>query len=164
MALHTTTHRPPFSTPPLSFPPKPKSRPIPRYASPAASSASNSQQTMPFMVGYWPLRGPRSPELAEAETEKFRAGLLKMLLKEKEKESFGDDLDSVVQVCVEIFNKFLHKECGGPGTLLVEPMMIALKERNLAGAPLAVLGHHCYGLKTMLIKIGKFGTQNHPSN
>ena len=40
----------------------------------------------------------------------------------------------------QIFNKFLHNEYGGPGTLLVEPftdMMIALKERNLAGASLA---------------------------
>lgn len=39
-----------------------------------------------------------------------------------------------------MFNDFLHKEYGGPGTLPVEPltdMLIALKERKLPGAPLA---------------------------
>lgn len=37
----------------------------------------------------------------------------------------------------QIFNEFLHKEYGGPGTLLVEPftdMMVALKERKLSEA------------------------------
>lgn len=55
----------------------------------------------------------------------------------KEKEILGDELDDVVSVCAEIFNEFLHKEYGGPGTLLVEPftdMMVALKERKLSGA------------------------------
>lgn len=40
----------------------------------------------------------------------------------------------------QIFSNFLHKEYGGPGTLLVEPftdMMVALKKRNLPGAPFA---------------------------
>ncbi|PON46581.1 hypothetical protein PanWU01x14_251130 [Parasponia andersonii] len=159
IALHTTTHRPAFSTPPL-FPAKTQisanstlciAGGILRLKFPAddavygriLAAAATQKYVYPDPV----------PKFAEAETEKFRAELLKMPLKEKE--SFGDDLDSVVQVCVEIFNKFLRMECGGPGTLLVEPMMIALKERNLAGAPLAVLGHHCYGLKTTLIKIGK---------
>ncbi|GMP82919.1 hypothetical protein CsSME_00037025 [Camellia sinensis var. sinensis] len=39
-----------------------------------------------------------------------------------------------------IFGEFLHKEYGGPGTLLVEPftdMLVALKEKKLPGAPLA---------------------------
>ncbi|KAK2985326.1 hypothetical protein RJ640_029470 [Escallonia rubra] len=57
-----------------------------------------------------------------------------------EKDTFGNDLDAVVDVCSEIFSDFLNKEYGGPGTLLVEPftdMMIALKEKNLPGAPLA---------------------------
>ena len=40
----------------------------------------------------------------EQETQKFRAELLKRLLKEKE--IFGDDLDNVVQVCVEVFLPF----------------------------------------------------------
>ncbi|XP_060212150.1 uncharacterized protein LOC132639742 [Lycium barbarum] len=69
------------------------------------------------------------------ETRKFRAELLKKL--SKEEETFGDELDDVVSVCAEIFNEFLHKEYGGPGTLLVEPftdMMVAVKERKLPGA------------------------------
>ncbi|XP_016494263.1 protein PLASTID REDOX INSENSITIVE 2, chloroplastic-like isoform X2 [Nicotiana tabacum] len=75
------------------------------------------------------------PEFAVA---KFKTELLKKL--SKEKETFGDELDDVVSVCAEIFNEFLHKEYGGPGTLLVEPftdMMVALKERKLPGAALS---------------------------
>lgn len=78
------------------------------------------------------------PEFAEAETQKFRDELLKKLMKDKEE--FGEDLNEVVKVCAEIFNKFLHKEYGGPGTLIVEPftdMLVALKEKKLPGAPLA---------------------------
>lgn len=40
----------------------------------------------------------------------------------------------------QIFGEFLHKEYGGPGTLLVEPftnMLVALNEKRLPGAPLA---------------------------
>lgn len=40
----------------------------------------------------------------------------------------------------QIFSEFMHKEYGGPGTLLVEPftdMLIALKKKKLPGAPLA---------------------------
>ncbi|KAE8733157.1 putative cyclin d [Hibiscus syriacus] len=39
-----------------------------------------------------------------------------------------------------VFNNFLHNEYGGPGTLLVEPFMdmfVALKEKQLPGAPVA---------------------------
>ncbi|KAK4423805.1 protein PLASTID REDOX INSENSITIVE 2, chloroplastic [Sesamum alatum] len=78
------------------------------------------------------------PQFASAETQKFRAELLKKL--SKEKETFGNDLHTVVNVCAEIFSEFLHKDYGGPGTLLIEPftdMMVALKEKNLPGAPLA---------------------------
>ncbi|KAL2546926.1 hypothetical protein Fot_16159 [Forsythia ovata] len=78
------------------------------------------------------------PEFSAAETQKFKAELLKEL--SKEKETFGNDLHTVVNVCSEIFNEFLHQEYGGPGTLLIEPftdMMIALKENKLPGAPLA---------------------------
>ncbi|KDP21307.1 hypothetical protein JCGZ_21778 [Jatropha curcas] len=78
------------------------------------------------------------PEFAKSETQKFRVGLLKKL--SKEKETFGNNLDKVVDVCSEIFSDFLHKEYGGPGTLLVEPftdMLVALKEKKLPGAPLA---------------------------
>ncbi|XP_044494802.1 protein PLASTID REDOX INSENSITIVE 2, chloroplastic-like isoform X2 [Mangifera indica] len=78
------------------------------------------------------------PEFADAETRKFRAELLKKL--SNETETFGNDLDTVVDVCAEIFSIFLHQEYGGPGTLLVEPfadMLIALRERKLPGAPLA---------------------------
>ncbi|KAF5726765.1 hypothetical protein HS088_TW22G00447 [Tripterygium wilfordii] len=78
------------------------------------------------------------PEFAEHETRKFRAELLKKL--SEEKETFGDDLNHVIEVCAEILSDFLHEEYGGPGTLLVEPftdMFTALKERRLPGAPLA---------------------------
>ncbi|KAJ9172082.1 hypothetical protein P3X46_015368 [Hevea brasiliensis] len=78
------------------------------------------------------------PEFAKSETLKFRAELYKKL--SKDKETFRDELDKVVDVCSEIFSDFLHKEYGGPGTLLVEPftdMLVALKERKLPGAPLA---------------------------
>ncbi|XP_059316579.1 uncharacterized protein LOC132067388 isoform X2 [Lycium ferocissimum] len=40
------------------------------------------------------------PEFAVAETQKFRAELLKKL--SKEKETFGDELDDVVSVCAEV--------------------------------------------------------------
>nr|KJB61181.1 hypothetical protein B456_009G344500 [Gossypium raimondii] len=75
------------------------------------------------------------PKFAEA---KFKAELFNKLSKDKDK--FGDDLDSVIDVCVKIFNDFLHNEYGGPGTLLVEPftdMFVALKEKKLPGAPVA---------------------------
>lgn len=78
------------------------------------------------------------PEFAEAEIRKFRAELPRKLLKDKN--TFGEELDAVVDVCAEIFSEFLRKEYGGPGTLLVEPftnMLVALNERKLPGAPLA---------------------------
>ncbi|GFP80071.1 hypothetical protein PHJA_000150500 [Phtheirospermum japonicum] len=78
------------------------------------------------------------PEFAAAETQKFKAELLKKL--SKEKDTFGDELQTVVNVCAQVFSEFLHKDYGGPGTLLIEPftdMMVALKEKNLPGAPLA---------------------------
>ncbi|KAE8692351.1 Serine/threonine-protein kinase TAO3 [Hibiscus syriacus] len=78
------------------------------------------------------------PEFAEAETRKFKSELFKKLYKDRDK--FGDELDAVIDVCVEVFNNFLHNEYGGPGTLLVEPftdMFVALKEKQLPGAPLA---------------------------
>ncbi|XWS22550.1 hypothetical protein CRYUN_Cryun29cG0046300 [Craigia yunnanensis] len=78
------------------------------------------------------------PEFAEAETQKFKSELSKKL--SRDKDTFGDDLDAVIEVCVEVFNHFLHNEYGGPGTLLVEPftdMFVALKEKKLPGAPVA---------------------------
>ncbi|KAM0943135.1 putative protein PLASTID REDOX INSENSITIVE 2 [Dioscorea sansibarensis] len=78
------------------------------------------------------------PEFAIAETRKFRDELKRKLLKNKE--SFGSDVDEVVMVCSEIFSEFLHKEYGGPGTLLVEPftdMLLTLTEKKLPGAPIA---------------------------
>ncbi|KAK4399742.1 protein PLASTID REDOX INSENSITIVE 2, chloroplastic [Sesamum angolense] len=130
------------------------------------------------------------PEFASAETQKFKAELLKKLSKEKSPSemifkrlsmsvpswlldtsiiapgfvfldfaSLHDsfighhilcfvillsDLISSAQVGESarshIFSEFLHKDYGGPGTLLIEPftdMMVALKEKNLPGAPLA---------------------------
>ncbi|KAI4328300.1 hypothetical protein L6164_020663 [Bauhinia variegata] len=78
------------------------------------------------------------PEFAESETQKFRAELLKKL--QEDKDEFGDELDVVIDVCAQIFSEFLHKEYGGPGTLLVEPftdVLVALKQKKLPGAPLA---------------------------
>ncbi|CAL5324052.1 unnamed protein product [Camellia sinensis] len=72
------------------------------------------------------------------ETQKFRDELLKKLYKDKD--TFGDDLQIVVNVCTEIFGEFLHKEYAGPVTLLVEPftdILVALKEKKLPGGPLA---------------------------
>ncbi|KAK9113873.1 hypothetical protein Syun_020670 [Stephania yunnanensis] len=76
------------------------------------------------------------PEFAELETRKFRSELLRKL--SKNREAFGGDLDNVVKVCAEILNEFLHKEYGGPGTLVVEPftdMLVVLKAKKLPGAP-----------------------------
>ncbi|RDX89422.1 Protein PLASTID REDOX INSENSITIVE 2, partial [Mucuna pruriens] len=78
------------------------------------------------------------PEFAESETQKFKAELFQKL--SEDVDEFGDDLDEVVAVCAQIFSEFLHKEYGGPGTLLVEPftdMMVALKKKKLPGAALA---------------------------
>ncbi|KAI3502415.1 hypothetical protein L1887_30477 [Cichorium endivia] len=78
------------------------------------------------------------PEFAVYEAKKFREELKKKLYKERE--TFGDDLDGVLDTCTELFSEFLHKEYGGPGTLLVEPftdMLIELKQKKLPGANLA---------------------------
>ncbi|CAK8561606.1 unnamed protein product [Lathyrus sativus] len=78
------------------------------------------------------------PEFAKYETRKFKVELLQKL--SKDVDEFGDELDTVIDVCVQIFSKFLHKEYGGPGTLLVTPftdMLVALKKKKLPGAPLA---------------------------
>ncbi|XP_058115463.1 protein PLASTID REDOX INSENSITIVE 2, chloroplastic-like [Magnolia sinica] len=112
--------------------------PIPSFSSQKPLRASTQQ---PKYVYPDPI-----PEFAEAETRKFRSQLLKKL--SKDKDTFGNDMDAVVNVCTEvgvavknqIFNDFLHKEYGGPGTLLVEPftdMLLVLKEKKLAGAPMA---------------------------
>ncbi|ESW25662.1 hypothetical protein PHAVU_003G054800 [Phaseolus vulgaris] len=78
------------------------------------------------------------PEFAESESQKFRVELFQKL--SEDVDEFGDDLDEVVAVCAQIFSEFLHKDYGGPGTLLVEPftdMMVALKKKKLPGAALA---------------------------
>ncbi|KAK9064511.1 hypothetical protein SSX86_015893 [Deinandra increscens subsp. villosa] len=78
------------------------------------------------------------PEFAAYETNKFREELRKKLCTERE--TFGDDLDAVLDTCSKLFSEFLHNEYGGPGTLLVEPftnMLIELKQRKLPGANLA---------------------------
>ncbi|GJR55156.1 plastid REDOX insensitive 2, chloroplastic-like protein isoform X1 [Tanacetum coccineum] len=78
------------------------------------------------------------PEFAHYESNKFREELKKRLYKDKE--TFGSDLDNVVDTCVELFSEFVHEEYGGPGTLLVDPftnMFIELKQRRLPGADVA---------------------------
>ncbi|XP_042418140.1 protein PLASTID REDOX INSENSITIVE 2, chloroplastic-like [Zingiber officinale] len=78
------------------------------------------------------------PEFALAETTRFRTHMLERLTKKKE--YFGDSVGEVVDVCTEIFSKFLHTEYGGPGTLLVIPfidMADTLREKGLPGAPQA---------------------------
>ncbi|KAK3015557.1 hypothetical protein RJ639_007730 [Escallonia herrerae] len=107
-------------------------RPPPSVASKAASFSLRATTPQKYVYPD-PI-----PEFAAAETLKFRAELPRKL--SREKDTFGNDLDAVIDVCSEIFSDFLNKEYGGPGTLLVEPftdMMIALKEKNLPGAPLA---------------------------
>lgn len=105
------------------------------------SSSSSNKSLTPALAAWQPPKyvyPDPIPEFAVAETEKFRGELRKKLLKSKE--TFGDDIDAVVEVCAEIFSEFLHKEYGGPGTLLVEPftdMLLALKEKKFPGAPLA---------------------------
>ncbi|KAL9246464.1 hypothetical protein vseg_019995 [Gypsophila vaccaria] len=77
------------------------------------------------------------PEFALAETEKFKAHMMKKLSK---KARYGDELDEVVGICTEILGKFLHEEYGGPGTLLVLPfamMAEAVTESGLTGGPQA---------------------------
>ncbi|CAL1357205.1 unnamed protein product [Linum trigynum] len=79
------------------------------------------------------------PDFAKRETQKFRSELMKKLVKEKQ--TFCDEVEQVVDVCAEIFSEFLHNEYGGPGTLLVEPftdMLVALKDKKLAGAGAAM--------------------------
>ncbi|KAK8935710.1 hypothetical protein KSP39_PZI013495 [Platanthera zijinensis] len=79
-----------------------------------------------------------NPDFARTETAKFQVELMRSL--SKNKETFGKDVEEVVSVCSEIFSNFLHKEYGGPGTLLVEPftdMLLALKEKKLPGPPVA---------------------------
>ncbi|XP_058752866.1 protein PLASTID REDOX INSENSITIVE 2, chloroplastic-like [Vicia villosa] len=78
------------------------------------------------------------PEFAECETRKFKVQLSQKL--SEDVDEFGDGLDAVVDVCAQIFSKFLHQEYGGPGTLLVTPftdMLVALKKKKLPGASLA---------------------------
>ncbi|EXB82645.1 hypothetical protein L484_027826 [Morus notabilis] len=136
---HTTIHFPPIRISPPLFPAKTKSAAVSSLHFSTFFSENGvvwcRRATTPFRKYAYP---DPIPEFAESETRKFRNGLLKRL--SKEKETFGDDLSDVVEVCVQIFGNFLHKEYGGPGTLLVEPftdMMVALKERDLPGAPLA---------------------------
>ncbi|KAJ4711165.1 Protein PLASTID REDOX INSENSITIVE 2 [Melia azedarach] len=141
------------------FPPKHHSPAVLSYAPPCVILHSTPYPFLSFSSSYLSVKPisskiftnpPRAyppqkytypdpiPEFAEAETQKFRAELLKKF--SKDRDTFGDDLDTVIEVCVEVLNDFLHKEYGGPGTLLVEPftnMLIALKGRKIPGAPLA---------------------------
>ncbi|XP_031493504.1 protein PLASTID REDOX INSENSITIVE 2, chloroplastic-like isoform X1 [Nymphaea colorata] len=130
------------------FPPRPASPSslsgLPLFLSPAfpsrLSGLSRIAQLKPLMVGHKYMYPNPIPEFAIAETHKFRVELMKKL--KKNRETFGDDCEEVLSVCseVKIFNEFLCKEYGGPGTLLVEPftdMLLALKEKKLPGAPIA---------------------------
>ncbi|KAL4281073.1 hypothetical protein GQ457_03G007750 [Hibiscus cannabinus] len=76
------------------------------------------------------------PEFAHAETDRFRSHLLKKL--SKKEDIYGDSVEEVVGICVELFSTFLHTEYGGPGTLLVIPfidMADTIDERGLPGGP-----------------------------
>ncbi|XP_071695971.1 protein PLASTID REDOX INSENSITIVE 2, chloroplastic [Rutidosis leptorrhynchoides] len=77
------------------------------------------------------------PEFAESETEKFRDHLIEKLSK---KDVFEESLDEVVDICTEIFAKFMNEEYGGPGTLMVDPfweMADTINESELPGGPQA---------------------------
>ncbi|KAF7124057.1 hypothetical protein RHSIM_Rhsim12G0124000 [Rhododendron simsii] len=111
--------RHPYST--VSLP----SNPVSTRASPQSNPLQATQP--PKYVYPDPI-----PEFAVAETKKFREDILRKL--SKDEEAFGDDLEMIVNVCAEVFSEFLHKEYGGPGTLLVEPfteMFVALNEKKL---------------------------------
>ncbi|CAH9086410.1 unnamed protein product [Cuscuta epithymum] len=78
------------------------------------------------------------PEFADSETEKFRAHLLEKL--HRKNELYGDSIEEIVGICMEILSKFLHTEYGGPGTLMVEPfidMNYTITDRGLPGGPQA---------------------------
>ncbi|XP_077216671.1 protein PLASTID REDOX INSENSITIVE 2, chloroplastic-like [Tasmannia lanceolata] len=145
--LHNTQRRRSFNTPPLILSPL-----FPFHHTHSPISSFSSSSTFPAKpissnISTKHLRAATQqkyvypdpiPEFAEAETRKFRVELLKKL--SKDKETFGKDIDTVVKICAEILSDFLHKEYGGPGTLLVEPftdMLLALKEKKLPGAPVA---------------------------
>ncbi|KAI3717432.1 hypothetical protein L1987_69042 [Smallanthus sonchifolius] len=102
---------------------------------PSKPSCSFRTRAMPLQTYVYP---DPIPEFAAYETKKYREELKKKLLTERE--TFGDDLDAVLDTCTELFSEFLHNEYGGPGTLLVEPftnMLIELKQKKLPGANLA---------------------------
>ncbi|KAL8228928.1 hypothetical protein R6Q57_013828 [Mikania cordata] len=102
---------------------------------PAKSSSSFHLKATPIQKYVYP---DPIPEFAVYETKKYREELKKKL--SSEREMFGDDLDSVLDTCAQLFSEFLHNEYGGPGTLLVEPftnMLIELKQKKLPGANLA---------------------------
>ncbi|KAJ4838619.1 hypothetical protein Tsubulata_019382 [Turnera subulata] len=76
------------------------------------------------------------PEFADAETKKFKEHLLVTLSAKKDVFGEGDLAEQAVEVCIEIFSTFLHKEYGGPGTLLITPFMDmadSVKEAELPG-------------------------------
>ncbi|XP_057493733.1 protein PLASTID REDOX INSENSITIVE 2, chloroplastic isoform X1 [Actinidia eriantha] len=115
-----------------------------RHSPPTTSlpSKSLSERASPYPLRATPpqkyVYPDPIPEFAVSETQKFRDELLTKL--SKEKDTFGDELEIVVDVCAEIFSDFLHKEYGGPGTLLVEPftdMFVALQWKKLPGAAVA---------------------------
>ncbi|KAK7362001.1 hypothetical protein VNO77_04098 [Canavalia gladiata] len=115
---------------------------LPLSSTPSLSTKPISRITFTCALTYSPTNQhvypDPSPEFAESETEKFQIELFQKL--SEDGDEFGDDVHAVVDVCAQIFNEFLHKEYGGPGTLLVEPftdMLVALKKRKLPGAALA---------------------------
>ncbi|KAL7110270.1 hypothetical protein ACP275_05G014300 [Erythranthe tilingii] len=108
------------------------------HAPPTFSTARNFPKAPKSVLGQKFVYPGAAPDFAAVETQRFKVELLKEL--SKEKETFGSDIRTVVNVCAEIFSEFMHKDYGGPGTLVIEPfsdMMVALNEKNLPGAPLA---------------------------
>ncbi|PWA40803.1 hypothetical protein CTI12_AA559580 [Artemisia annua] len=107
-----------------------------RYSLNPSSSSRRNPKTLTVKAAEYKFPDP-IPEFAEAETEKFRDHLIEKLSK---KDVFEDSVDEVVEICSEIFSKFMNEEYGGPGTLMVDPfweMADTINQSELPGGPQA---------------------------
>nr|XP_027098132.1 protein PLASTID REDOX INSENSITIVE 2, chloroplastic-like isoform X3 [Coffea arabica] len=75
-----------------------------------------------------------NPEFAEAETKKFREELVKKL--SKEKETYGGELDAVVNVCTDA--NLIMSLCHGAGNV---PHMLLRLPRGSASKVMILDGH-----------------------
>ncbi|GAB2220520.1 hypothetical protein Droror1_Dr00008180 [Drosera rotundifolia] len=122
----------PLPPPPSPANPPPSSRTVSAVARPRRTLTSICRA-----AGEYQFPDP-IPEFAEAETEKFREYMVERLSKRMDIFEDQDTLDQVVDICAENLSTFLHKEYGGPGTLMVEPfaaMASDLEDEDLPRGP-----------------------------